>query len=118
MANRGSGIAAPAAIRYSLFACSYSPLAVCFASFSRLHHRVQEAAGLAAPERSIMPIMPQQLLVRPLLDDTAMVEHDQPIHARDGGEPVGNGDDRLAGHQGAQARLNGGLDLAVERGGR
>src|SRR5262249_12844015 len=60
----------------------------------------------------------QELVVRALLDDAAALEHDQPVHAGDGREPVGDRDHDLAGHQGAEARLDRGLDLAVERGGR
>src|SRR6266849_1800239 len=56
--------------------------------------------------------------MRSLLDDAAALEHDQPVHARDGREPMRNGNDGLAGHERAQARLNGGFDLAVERGRR
>ena len=56
--------------------------------------------------------------MRALLDDAAAVEHDQPVHARDGREPVRDGDHGLARHQRAEARLDRGLDLAVERGGR
>src|SRR5271165_7462790 len=58
----------------------------------------------------------QQLRMRSLLHDASALEHDQPIHARDGREPMRNGNDGLAGHEGAQARLNGGFHLAVERG--
>ena len=52
-----------------------------------------------------------------MLGDAAMVEHDQAIHARDGGEPVRDRDHGLARHQGAEALLDRGLDLAVECGG-
>src|SRR5437764_1492085 len=83
----------------------------------RLHDGVEESPGLTAPERSIMTIAPQQLLMRSLLDDAAAIEHDQPIHARNGREPVRDGNHGLAGHQRSEARLNGGFDLAVERGG-
>ena len=65
-----------------------------------------------------MAAEPQQLVVAALLDDVAVVEHHQPVHAGDGGEPVGDGDHGLAGHQRVEARLDRGLDLAVERRGR
>ena len=52
-----------------------------------------------------------------LLDDAAAVEHHQAVHARDGGEPVRDRDHGLACHQRVEARLDRGLDLAVERGG-
>src|SRR5262249_1289701 len=32
--------------------------------------------------------LPQQLLMRALLDDTAALEHDETVHPRDGGKPV------------------------------
>src|SRR5215470_11040444 len=84
----------------------------------RLHASgIDETAGLSMPERSIMAVRPQQRLVRALLDDAAMVEHDQAIHAGDGREPMGDRDHGLAGHERAEALLDRGLDLAVERGG-
>ena len=43
------------------------------------------------------------------------VEHDQPVHARDGGQPVRDRDHRLAFHQAEQLLLDRELDLAVER---
>src|SRR5687768_18174791 len=49
---------------------------------------VDEAAGLALPQRRVMAVHPQQFGVRALLDDAAVVEHHQPVHAGDGGEPV------------------------------
>ena len=60
----------------------------------------------------------EQLAVAALLDDAAVVEHDQPVHLRDGGEPVRDGDHGLAGHQRVEARLDRGFDFAVERRGR
>ena len=53
--------------------------------------------------------------MRALFDDAALVEHHQPVHARDGGEPVRDGDHGLAFHQVAEARLDRGLDLGIER---
>src|SRR5262249_7275128 len=58
-----------------------------------------------------------QLVVRALLDDAAVVEHDQPVHARDGREPMRDGDYGFTRHQCAEAGLDRSLDLAVERGG-
>src|SRR5215831_9891841 len=79
---------------------------------------VDEAARLAPPQRRVMAIEPQELIVRALLDDAAMVEHHQPVHAGDGREPVRDRDHGLARHQGAEALLDRRFDLAVERGGR
>jgi hypothetical protein len=47
----------------------------------------------------------------------ALVEHDEPVHRRDGREAVGDGDHGLAFHQPVQAGLDGGFDLGVERAG-
>ena len=52
-----------------------------------------------------------------LLDDAAAVEHDQPVHRRDGREPVRDRHHRLALHQRVQAGLDRRLDLGVERAG-
>src|SRR5579872_4121599 len=60
--------------------------------------------------------MRQQIAMRALLDDAARFEDDQSIHLRDGRQPVRNSNDRLAGHQRAETRLDGGFDLAIERG--
>ncbi len=62
-----------------------------------------------------MAILAEQRVVRALLDDTAVVEHHQAVHARDGGEPVRDGDHGLARHQGVEALLDRGFDFAVER---
>src|SRR5215470_4602110 len=78
---------------------------------------VDEAAGLTSPEGRVVAVELEQRLVRALLNDAAMIEHHQPIHARDGREPVRDRDHGFARHQGAEALLDRGLDLAVERGG-
>src|SRR5262245_51590856 len=79
---------------------------------------VDEAAGLAAPQGGVMAAVPQQLLVGALLDDMTVIEHHQAVEPRDGGEAMRDRDHRLAGHESAEALLDGGLDLAVERRGR
>src|SRR5215475_3490332 len=77
---------------------------------------VNETAGLPAPERRIVAVEFEQRLMRALLDNATMVEHDQPIHARDSRQSMRDRDHGLAGHQGAEALLDCSLDLAVERG--
>src|SRR5205085_7942381 len=77
-----------------------------------------EAAGLVAPELLVVAAEPQQLRMRALLDDAAGLEHDQAVHARDGGKPVGDGDDCLALHQLEELFLDRHLDFAIERRGR
>ena len=49
------------------------------------------------------------------LDDLPLVDHHQAVHARDGGQAVGDGDHRLALHQGVEALLDRRLDLRVQR---
>ena len=53
-----------------------------------------------------------------LLDDRALVEHDEPVEIGDRRQAVGDGDHGLAGHQVEQLLLDRRLDLAVERRGR
>ena len=89
-----------------------------YALLRRLHFAgVDEAARLSAPQRCVVPVELEQSVVRALFYDMAMVEHDQPIHPGNGGEPMRDGDHGLAGHEGVEALLDGGLDFTVERGG-
>ena len=60
----------------------------------------------------------QAACVIALLDDAALVHHDQPVHRRDGRQAVRDRHHGLALHQPVQAFLDRGLDLAVERAGR
>ena len=53
--------------------------------------------------------------MRALLDDAALIHDHQPVHAGDGRQPMCDGDHGLAAHQHVEARLDRGLDLAVER---
>src|SRR6266545_6752496 len=75
-------------------------------SFGSADVGVEESARLALPQRGVMAAVPQQLLMRALLDDAATLEHDQAVHPGDGGEPMRDGDDGFARHERAQARLN------------
>ena len=56
--------------------------------------------------------------MRALLDDAALLEHDQAVERRDGREPVRDGDHGLALHQRRERLLDRRLDLRVERRGR
>src|SRR6185437_13729348 len=58
-----------------------------------------EAAGLAAPETRIGAAAPHQIGMRAGLDDAAMIEHDQPVHARDRRQAMRDRDHRAALHQ-------------------
>src|SRR5688572_27144057 len=73
-----------------------------------------EAARLVPPELLVVAAVAQQLVVRSLFDDLARIEHDEPIHARNRGEPMRDRDDGLALHQVEQLLLDRELDLAVE----
>jgi hypothetical protein len=50
-----------------------------------------------------VPVTAQQLIVRALLNDAAAIEHNQPIRAGDGRQPMRDGDHGLAGRQRAEA---------------
>src|SRR4051812_10645454 len=59
----------------------------------------QETAALVRPQARIQAALRQQLAVRALFDDAALVHHDQPVERRDGGQPVRDRDHGLALHQ-------------------
>src|SRR5262249_52274915 len=60
--------------------------------------RVDEAAGLAPPQRGVMAAPAQQFVVAAGFDDAGAVEHDETVHLGDGRESVRDGDHRAAGH--------------------
>src|SRR5215208_4629405 len=73
---------------------------------------------LVAVQAPVRPLRRQQLLVGALLDDAAVVEHDDPAGAADGRQPVGDDDRRAAGQKAPQARLDAALRVDVDvRGG-
>ena len=49
--------------------------------------------------------------IQDIANDPAFIDYDDAVHARDGGQPVGNGNHRLVLHQDFQRVLNGGLDF-------
>src|SRR5215469_10299943 len=49
---------------------------------------LQEAAGLVLPQPGVDSVETEQLLVRALLSDLAVVEHDQLVHARHRAQPM------------------------------
>ena len=53
--------------------------------------------------------------MRAFLDDVALVHDDQPVHRRDGRQPVRDGDHGLAFHQPVEVLLDRRLDLRIER---
>src|ERR1041385_1104644 len=74
---------------------------------------IDEAAGLALPQRRVVAVRAQQIAMCALLDDAAMVEHDQTVHAGNGRQAVRDGDHGLARDQRAEALLDRGLHLRV-----
>ena len=100
-----------------------SRLSVVNQDTSLLHHvpGVDEAAGLPLPQRCVVPVAAQQLIVRALLGDAAAIEHD-PAGPWSSGLLAHGVEKRTDArwrsrsyHQRAEARLDRGLDLAVER---
>ncbi len=79
---------------------------------------VVEAAGLAVPHPRIGAARGEQLAVAALIDDAALIQHHQPVHARDGREPVRDGNDGASAHQPVELLLDRRLDLGIERRGR
>src|SRR5215469_4946649 len=69
--------------------------------FSELYRFLLESASckLAVIQVGIEAILRQQLLVSPLLDDRAMIHHQDQIRVPNGGEPVSNYKARPASHQ-------------------
>ena len=53
--------------------------------------------------------------MRALLRDSAVLQHDQPVHGRDGRQAVRDSDHRLAAHELIEAVLDCGLDLRIKR---
>jgi hypothetical protein len=49
----------------------------------RLGLVAEEAAALMRPQTRVETVAREQLAMRSLLDDTAMIEHDEAIHRRD-----------------------------------
>src|SRR5215813_6891668 len=79
------------------------------------HVVAEEAARLVAPELLVVAAQREEILVRALLDDAPGFQHDQAVHARDGGKAVRDRDHGLAFHQAEELLLDRELDLAVER---
>jgi hypothetical protein len=74
----------------------------------------QEAARLMAPQLGVVAFQAQQFLMRALLHDAALLQHDEPVHARDGGQTVRNRDHGFAFHQAQQLVLDGHFHFAVQ----
>ena len=69
-------------------------------------------------EPGVDPAQAQELLVGSALPDPPMVEDDDPVHVLDGRQPVGDHQRRAAGHHRLQRRLQPGLGVGVDAGGR
>src|SRR5260370_37241324 len=57
-----------------------------------------EAAALAVPEARIGPALREEFGMAAGFDDAAVIEHDQPIHPRDGREAMRDRDHPAAAH--------------------
>src|SRR5688500_898612 len=75
---------------------------------------VDEAAGLVAPKSRVFATGRQQLGVRALLTNGAVVEYHDAVQALDGGQTVGDHDSRAAFHEVPQRVLDELLGMAVE----
>src|SRR6185436_2121026 len=72
---------------------------------------------LLVVELTVAPVVVEQFLVGAVLDDLAVLEHENLIGAADRGEAMRDDERRPAPSQGAQAVLDHLLALAVETGG-
>ncbi len=76
----------------------------------------QESTELMRPKSRVHSAEAQELGVCSLLDDAAVDEHDEAVHAGDRREAVRDGDHSLAMHEIDELFLDRALDAAVERG--
>ena len=79
---------------------------------------VQETAGLMLPQPGVGPVETEQFVVRALLGDLAVVEHDQLVHARDRAQPMRDHERGPALHEPPQRLLDKDFALRVQRAGR
>ena len=75
----------------------------------------EETTRLMGPERRINAALGQQRAMRSLLDDSAVIEHDQLVHPLHRREAVRDNNRRPSGHQGPKSILNEGFAFGVER---
>src|SRR5262252_4323674 len=68
---------------------------VLFRGFLR---NIDKAAGLTAPQRGVVSIAAQQLIMGPLFDNPAAIQNNQPVHLRDSRQTMRDGDDRTPLH--------------------
>ena len=66
----------------------------------------QKAAALVCPQTRIQPALIQQLRMATLFHYAAFVEHDEPVHRRNGGEPVRDRNHGFDFHQLVKVLLN------------
>src|SRR5215204_2001911 len=70
--------------------------------------------GPIAVQSQVAAPLRDELLVRPLLDDSAMLEDDDEIGIPDRREPVGDDDGRAAGEEPAKRELDAALGADVD----
>ncbi|KPW16858.1 hypothetical protein ALO91_200018 [Pseudomonas syringae pv. aceris] len=63
------------------------------------------------PQPRIHTIFREQFGVSALLDDAPVIHDNEPVHGRNGGQPMGDGDYGLALHHFIEAFLNGHFDF-------
>src|SRR5260370_22275119 len=77
--------------------------------------RIEKPARLTPPQACICAAGGEQLGMRADLDDIALIEHDEPVEARDRRQAMRDGDDRAASHQPVELLLDRRPDLRIER---
>ena len=78
----------------------------------------QEPAALVRPQARVQAVAREQAPVVALLDDAAVIDHEQAVHRGDRRQAVRDRHHRLAFHQPIEALLDRRLDFGVERAGR
>lgn len=82
-----------------------------FHGFSHALILSQEAAALVMPQPRIDTVPGEQFAVGTLFDNASVVHDDEPVHGRNRGQTMGDGNHRLALHHFIEAFLNGYFDF-------
>lgn len=80
--------------------------------------RLQECAGLTAPQARVLATRLDELRMRAVLDDLAIGQHHNAVERRHGGQAVRHHNGGTAAHQILERLLHQRLGLAVEGRGR
>src|SRR5262249_54852665 len=76
---------------------------------------VGKPTRLPLPQARVGAAADEQLGVRTFLDDPALVENNETVHAGNGRQPMSNGDDRATAHQAVELFLDRRFDFRIER---